>query len=93
MIARAQEQLNGQGNEKTACLVVRASVPAIWRPAVLPKRGEHANLVRFRQGKRQARISGLLESGYAPGEVSKMLGVSRHEVDIVSSIALPKQLA
>ncbi|MCH7472481.1 hypothetical protein IIA79_05965, partial [bacterium] len=36
MIARAQEQINGQGNEPPACSVGRDSVPAIGRPAILP---------------------------------------------------------
>jgi hypothetical protein len=48
--------------------------------------GANANLVRFFKNPRQHQIAELLELGHTPAEVSRFLGVSQHEVDLVGSI-------
>ncbi|MBN2081248.1 hypothetical protein JW859_03465 [bacterium] len=43
-------------------------------------------VVNFKHGSRQFRIAELLELGFTPQEVSRELGVSRHEVELISAM-------
>jgi len=45
-----------------------------------------AQLGNFKHGSRQFKIAELLELGYTPQEVSRELGVSRHEVELISAM-------
>ena len=51
------------------------------------------NLVRFLRSPRQQQIAELLELGYSHQDVSRMTGVSCHEVDLVSSIIFRQESA
>ena len=48
--------------------------------------GGNENLVKFLRSPRQRQIAEMLELGHTPHEVSRFLGVSKHEVDMVGSI-------
>lgn len=50
------------------------------------KRDENRNMLNFLKSPRQQRIAEQLELGYSSQDVSRMLGVSRHEVELVASI-------
>ena len=62
------------------------------RSAQLPRepmpgdRRGNANVRRFLDGQRQQQIAGLLEEGYDPREVARILGISRQEVEMISAL-------
>ena len=73
-------------------LLLRESGAEMPRPVASgPRRpgqaaGENRNMVNFLKSPRQQRIAEQLELGYTSQDVSRMLGVSRHEVELVASI-------
>jgi len=50
-------------------------------------------MVRFLKSPRQQQIAEALELGYTSQEVSRLLGVSRHEVELVSAIIFKNKSA
>ena len=56
------------------------------QPSRAPDPEENAQLMRFRRGSRQQQIAELLELGHAAPEVARALGISRHEVELVSAL-------
>jgi hypothetical protein len=55
--------------------------------------GGNPNLVRFVRSARQQQIAEMLELGFTHQEVSRTLGVSRHEVELVSTIIFGAETA
>lgn len=51
------------------------------------------SLVRFLRSPRQQQIAGMLEQGFSHQAVSRELGVSRHEVELVSAIIFSEKTA
>ena len=58
-----------------------------------PERDDSPNMVRFLKSERQQQIAEALELGYTSQEVSRLLGVSRHEVELVSAIIFKNRSA
>jgi len=58
-----------------------------------PEPDNTPNMVRFLKSPRQQQIAEALELGYTSQEVSRLLGVSRHEVELVSAIIFKNKSA
>ena len=54
--------------------------------SVIDAEPDSESLVSFLRSERQRNIAELLELGYTHQDVSRMLGVSRHEIELVDSI-------
>jgi hypothetical protein len=63
------------------------------QPQALRAPEHNTNLGRFRRSPHQQRIAEMLECGFTHQEVSRDLGVSRTEVELVSSIIFSEKTA
>jgi hypothetical protein len=73
--------------------VLPAGKPQGGMPLTQPATRENANLVRFLHSPHQQRIAEMLECGFSHQEVSRELGVSRTEVELVSAIIFNEKSA
>lgn len=58
-----------------------------------PRLGNNRSMVNFLRSPRQREIAELLELGYTHQDTSRMLAVSRHEIDLVASIIFSEKSA
>lgn len=58
-----------------------------------PRLANNPSMVNFLRSPRQREIAELLELGYTHQDTSRMLAVSRHEIDLVASIIFSEKSA
>lgn len=74
-----------------APLPVSALSPA--SPPVRRRPSGNANMVAFLRNPKQGAIASYLEAGYKAEDIARLLGVSRHEIELVESILFRSSLS
>ena len=67
--------------------------PALLEPQTPPALNSNPNTMRFCRSPYQQRIAEMLECGFTHQEVSRDLGVSRTEVELVNAIIFSEKMA